>query len=155
MNDSLKNINGNINFKIIDFNGNEIWRKQKKISLKENSSNKINSLELSSLNLSECVFITEFKNHRSLFYFVKPKDLKLKKGEIEKVITKENNGFSITLKSKTLQKDVFIYANEKGKFSDNFFDLLPNEEKKISFKTKSMNVKKLHIKTLNKINLKY
>ena len=82
-------------------------------------------------------------------YFSKPKNLKLLKGDIDQKITKTNNGFSITLKSAILQKDVFLHTKEKGYFSDNYFDLAPNEHKTLFFKTKANHLDKLQIKTLN------
>ncbi|MFK8060514.1 MAG: glycoside hydrolase family 2 protein [Polaribacter sp.] len=95
--------------------------------------------------------IAEFNNATSYFYFTKPKDLNLPKGEIEKEITKTKDGFKISLKSEVLQKDVFLFSNEKGHFSDNYFDLLPNETKVIKFKTDSKSLNDLEIKTLNNI----
>ena len=55
------------------------------------------------------------------------------------------------LKSNVLQKNVFLFTNEKGHFSDNFFDLLPNETKVLEFKTESKSLNNLDIKTLNNI----
>jgi len=64
---------------------------------------------------------------------------------------KTDDGFFITLSSKVFQKDVFLYSNKKGHFSDNFLDLLPNETKVIHFKTESVLLNDLKIKTFNKL----
>ena len=77
------------------------------------------------------------------------------KGEIQQIITKVDNGFSITLKSNVLQKDVFLFTTQKGHFSDNFFDLLPNETRIIEFKTDAKTLEDLKLKTLNNINVAY
>ncbi len=61
------------------------------------------------------------------------------------------NAFSITLTSKTLQKNVFLNADVKGKWSDNFFDLLPNQPKTIYFYTHSKSLPKLRYKSLNNL----
>ena len=53
------------------------------------------------------------------------------------------------LHSETLQKDVFLYADEKGKWSDNYFDLLPGEKNETQFLTDSETTPTIHIKTLN------
>ena len=66
-----------------------------------------------------------------------------------KTITKTENGFQIVLTSSTLQKDVFLFCNNKGHFSDNYFDLLPNEIKTIHFETEGKSLDDLKIKTLN------
>jgi beta-mannosidase len=73
----------------------------------------------------------------------------LKQGDIEQKITKTDIGFSIELSSKTLQKDVFLYSDEKGHFLDNYFDLLPNETKIVVFQTKSKTIERFNIKTFN------
>ena len=51
------------------------------------------------------------------------------------MVSKTKNGFSIILTSDVLHKDMFLFLKGKGHFSDNFFDLLPNEEMTIEFKT--------------------
>jgi beta-mannosidase len=73
----------------------------------------------------------------------------MKNSEIETKIEKKTEGFLVSLTSKTLQKDVFLSTDEKGKFEDNFFDLLPNESKTILFLTESKTAPKLKLKTLN------
>jgi beta-mannosidase len=50
-----------------------------------------------------------------------------------------------------LQKEVFLFTKEKGHFSDNFFDLMPNETKVITFTSESETLSDLKIKTLNTI----
>ena len=156
INDTFEKINGNLNLKIIDFYGNEIWSDSKKITAQENSSQQFHNLPLKNINLKSTFLLIEFNNEESVFYFDKPKNLNLLKGEISKSITKfDGNQFLIKLESKTLQKDVFLFTKEKGHFSDNFFDLLPNETKVIFFKTDSNTLMKVNIKTLNKINITY
>jgi beta-mannosidase len=48
-----------------------------------------------------------------------------------------------------LQKEVFLFTKEKGHFSDNFFDLMPNETKVITFTSNIETLSDLKIKTLN------
>jgi len=61
---------------------------------------------------------------------IKPKDLKLTKPEI--IVDVKGN--SITLKSKTFAKYVYVdIQGFTGRFSDNYFDLEPNQEKTITF----------------------
>ena len=61
-------------------------------------------------------------------------------------MTKTTHGFSIELSSETHQKDVFLYSDFTGHFSDNFFDLLPNETKTIEFITNETSVSNEDIK---------
>ena len=151
INDTFKNLKGNLKLKVIDFYGNEIWSNSKEVAVLENSSEQFKSFSLETIDKATTVLVTEFNNQKSYFYFTKPKDLELPKSEIEKVISKTKDGFTITLKSETLQKDIFLFTNEKGHFSDNFFDLMPNESKIISFKTKIVSLDNLSVKSLNSI----
>ena len=87
----------------------------------------------------------------SPFYVAKPKDLKLPQQDVSTKITKTDHGFIIKVSANTLQKNVFLYTNTKGHFSDNFFDVFPNETKTIKFITKAAAMDDLGIKTLNGI----
>ena len=121
----------------------------KEIEVLENSSKEFYEFSLDEIDKKNTVLIVEFNNEKSIFYFVKPKELNLPKATINKKIIKTKNGFSITLKSTILQKDVFLFTNEKGHFSDNFFDLMPNETKILEFKTNAKMLGDLKVKTLN------
>lgn len=155
INDTFKHIKGDLKLKIIDFNGKEIWSDSKEIEVLENSSKNYHHFSLDKVDKNSSLLISEFNSEKSYFYFTKPKDLELPIEEITKEIINSKDGFSITLKSDVLQKDVFLFTSEKGHFSDNFFDVLPNETKIIFFKTDAKNLDDLKIKTLNKINSTY
>jgi len=155
VNDYLQSISDTLHLKIIDFEGNELWSKKKSITAYENSSTLVSefSLEEMIVNPEEVVLVSTFQKKTSTFYLVKPKDLKLLKHKTTKfTFNKVNDGFTITLSSPVLLKDVFLGSKEKGKFSDNFFDLLPQEEKTIFFKTDSKSIPQIDVRTLNMIN---
>ncbi|MEN8856876.1 MAG: glycoside hydrolase family 2 protein [Flavobacteriaceae bacterium] len=151
INDSLVDVKGTLQLKIIDFYGKEIWSNSEEIIVKANSSQKVYHIPQVDIYKAGYVYIIEFNKAKSLYYFAKPKDLKLPKGIIEKEIKKTKNGFSINLQSTVLQKDIFLSSKKKGHFSDNFFDLLPNEEITIEFKTDAKTLEDLKIKTLNSL----
>ncbi|TVZ55411.1 beta-mannosidase [Lutibacter sp. Hel_I_33_5] len=151
INDTFEKLKGELKLKVIDFYGKELWFDSKEIELLENSSQQFYTFSLNKFDRISTLLITEFNNEKSYFYFSKPKNLKLPKGEIEQQISKIEKGFKITLESDVLQKGVFLYSKAKGHFSDNFFDLLPNENKVIEFKTKATKLDDLQIKTLNNI----
>jgi beta-mannosidase len=77
---------------------------------------------------------------KSLYYFERPKDLELEQSEIEMMVSKHADGFAIVLYSATLQKDVQLSASSVGVFDDNYFDLLPKQEKLLYFSTKDTDV---------------
>ena len=151
VNDGLNSEEGSLDLKLMDFNGKTIWEDSTTIRVDSNSSVIKHELYLKSIkfNKNETVLISKFNKHTSYFYMVKPKDLKLKQAEIIKKITKTKDGFNIELSSKTLQKNVFLFTETKGHFSDNFFDLLPNESITVHFKTASKTFTNLGLKTFN------
>jgi len=151
VNDEMKTQMGSLSLRLLDFDGNEIWSVCDTTNVQPLSSELKFVLDLKTLkfNKNEVVLETSFNNSTNYFYFVRPKELLLPTSEIEKTITPTKNGFTIELFSAHLQKDVFLYTNSKGRFSDNFFDLMPNERKTIEFKTRDGNWNDLNIKTLN------
>ena len=151
VNDNLTLNTGELSLKIMDFDGNVIWRDYRTIQVKENSSSIKNMIDLKSINFNknEVVLVSNFNNKTSFFYFVKPKYLQLNKAEIQQKIVKTTNGFSIELSSTTLQKDVFLFSSKKGHFSDNFFDLLSNKTYNIHFETDSDKLEDLQLKSFN------
>ncbi|MBK6731701.1 MAG: hypothetical protein IPG60_12350 [Bacteroidetes bacterium] len=61
-------------------------------------------------------------------YLVPPKDLQLKKPEIEIDFQKNNNMLSV--KTNVFTSGIYLYTeSEELKLSDNFFDLVPGETK--------------------------
>jgi beta-mannosidase len=149
VNDKLEDLNGTLNLKIIDFNGNILWIDSKVITVQANKSELFYELPLLNIGRSNSILIANFNDTSSLFYLDRPKHLKLEKADITQKVTKSDSGFNIELTSNTLQKEVFLFTNEKGFFNDNFIDLLPNEKQIIEFKTEAKSIDDLKIKTLN------
>lgn len=151
VNDHLENFTATLSIRILDFSGNEVWSKKEVITVSENTSQKAFEFPLNSLgvNPNEVFMVASFQGESSNFYFVKPKELDLKPSKIQHKITKIEGGFEIEISSDVLQKDVFLHTKEKGHFSDNFFDLLPNETKTIFFETKAESIDDLKLKSLN------
>lgn len=75
------------------------------------------------------------KVYRRFLYLVPPKKLSLPRANITMTVESINEGYKLTLSSKRLAKNVFIGTEVNGFFSDNYFDLLPDEEKVVVFKT--------------------
>ncbi len=151
VNDDLKAHKGDLKLQIMDFNGIILHEAVKPIVVEANSSEIKYQFNVSKFNKEEVVIVSTFNKGKSVFYLAKHKALKLQKGDIEQIITKTETGFSIALSSKTLQKEVFLISNAKGHFSDNFFDLLPNESRVVHFSTKALKMDRLQIKTVNNL----
>jgi beta-mannosidase len=73
--------------------------------------------------------------YRRLCYLVPPKELSLSRANITMEVEQANEGYKLTLTSNRLAKNVFIGTEIDGHFSDNYFDLLPDEKKVVVFKT--------------------
>ena len=83
-------------------------------------------------------------------YFVVPAKMNLPVPEIQQAITVTPTGAEIKLTTNTLAKNIFLdFENVEGDFSDNYFDLLPGEEKTLLFTPKTTEVKEY------KLNLKF
>ena len=152
VNDNFSTINDTLRLKIIDFFGNEVWSKTMNVSINENSSKQVFKFPTDKIDGKHQVLVSEFKDEERLFYFEKPKNLILQKGEIHQKIEKVVDGFQITFQSDVLQKDVFLSTKTKGHFTNNFFDLLPHVAYSIHFKTTSEKIENLMIKTQQTVN---
>jgi beta-mannosidase len=141
--DKMEPVGASAEMKILDFSGKILWSKKIPVSVPANASKeifRINTNELvAKMDTTSIVFSVKLLKGDKLLasnvqYFCEPKNLKLAKGEIKKVITETADGYSITLSSDKLVKDLCLSADLSGRFSDNCFDLLPGEKVTVSFK---------------------
>ncbi|MBJ7881704.1 beta-mannosidase [Gelidibacter salicanalis] len=151
INDKLQPLHGKLHIRILDFSGNELSSVKKNIEVAKNSSEVKHVLDLKNFDFdkSSVVIVTTFNDETSYYYLDRPKNLKLQNAKIIKRIMKTDTGFTIEISSNTLQKGVFLNTAAQGHFSDNFFDLLPNQTLHIDFTTEATSLKDLNIKTLN------
>jgi beta-mannosidase len=154
VNDGFSEVTDTLKLSLKDFSGNILFEEQLEVTSPSNSSELVHSFNQDSVPFDRNLTFMKinFSHGEFIHYFVKPKDLNLQNKEILSAIQKTESGFSISLTSSTLQKDVFLVSNNKGKWSDNFFDLLPNETKTIMFLTKESTTPDIEIKTLNNLN---
>ncbi|SHG69835.1 beta-mannosidase [Winogradskyella jejuensis] len=151
INDNLEAISDVLSLKIIDFEGKVKWENTQMRTVEANTSQLIFKQNLEGIDFEEnkAVLVAIFNSQTSYFFFVKPKDLKLNVGDIKTKIFETIDGFNIDLYSETFQKDVFLFADAKGYFSDNFFNMLPNKTYTIHFKTESKSLDELKLKSFN------
>lgn len=70
-------------------------------------------------------------------YFFKPfKELSVSRPNIKTEISPIVNGFKITFSTDSLAKSVYLSGFTEGFFSDNYFNLIPNKNVEIEFRTK-------------------
>ena len=90
-------------------------------------------------NPAQMVFEVKVKNGdvlvaENLFYFHEVKALKLEKPLIEKSIKKMgDNKYVVSLKCGTLVKNVALNTISEGRFSNNYFDMLPGKTYTLDF----------------------
>jgi len=73
--------------------------------------------------------------HRRLYYLVPPRKLSLPRVQVGLQVKQVNDGYQLTLQSAKLAKNVCISTGVDGRFSENYFDLLPGERKTVLFQT--------------------
>jgi len=138
--DRLTEANGILKLQLTDFTGKKLWKKDTTIIVKANTAGKYYDVCITDIlrnaNLSNQVYFKaqfqsqSFDVYDNLFYLELPKNLLLKKPDIK--LTFQNDGigsYAIRLKSNYLAKNIHLYLeNANAEFSNNFFDLLPDEE---------------------------
>ncbi|MGC9343261.1 MAG: glycoside hydrolase family 2 protein, partial [Bacteroidales bacterium] len=138
-----------IHLRLIDFNG--------KLIAEHNCIEEFNHNRTQLVYQQKLLeFITEEERHRvvlevrafegnhllysNLYYFVKPKELKLENPDISMHIEKKFNKVFLFLKTEKLAKNIYLVnIKTDGFFSENFFDLLPGEDKVVVFEAKENN----------------
>ena len=133
---------------------------QQNVRIKENSSQVFTTVSIDQFlnQKSNIVLSSEIWSNDKLicdgqYYFTKPKDLNLRKTIINIEVKRENNEYLILLTSEKLAKAVCLSCTMDGFFSDNYFDLLPGEEKTVRFTSDQTNDEnpEFEIKCLNNI----
>lgn len=132
-----------LDYEIIDFHGKKLKKGSfHNLSVKSNSSTQLVSKNLtewlSGLDKNKVFLNLKLKQKKGIlvedhYFFDVTKNLELPEAKVTTQIKKTTEGIELTLKSKTLAKDVFIEIPIQGvRFTDNFFDLLPGEKKIVS-----------------------
>ena len=139
--DLLESKEVNLNLKVLSFSGDILYETNKNYSLQQNSTMKVESLSLDWLNknfdpksslLVASLFSKEKEISNNIYYLTKFKDIILTKPLIEYEINELTNTFEVSLTSKNLVKNVFVDIASSQNFSDNYFDMIPGKEYKIS-----------------------
>lgn len=132
-----------LNVELMDFNGKVHGKWMQNGRLAANSSVLFMKKPAGELQgkLSAATSLLHFtlkaKNGATLaddvFYFAYPKDQKLPEANIETSVRRRGDAIEMTLKTDKLARDIFVEVPVQGvRFTDNFFDLLPGQRKKIT-----------------------
>jgi len=136
--DKLQNVKAELDLRIVRFDGEEQWSDIQIVDIAANSSKIYYKKEVPGFPKNNHLFSVRLIYNNKLlasnnYYFMPVKDLQLPEPNIQKKIVKTEKGYQIILKTDKLARNIFFSVNGDGFFSDNYFDLLPGEEKRITY----------------------
>ena len=142
MSDRLTDEELTLNLELMDFNG-KVYRKQKVDGLLPANTSKLFYQEPVEQALAGRDSATTFMHmvvkskkgevlSDEIYYFAHPKDQLLPKTLLQWQVKQKKGYCEVTVKADKLARDIFIEVPVQGvRFSDNFFDLLPGQKKKV------------------------
>jgi beta-mannosidase len=128
-----------LSLRLVDFDGGELWRHERPILIEANTSKAYFTVSRQQLlergEAHRSVLVVEAfegpsRLSRSLHHFVKTKYLDLSDPELEvEACSTANGAIGARVSARRFAKSVRLSADSKaGRFSDNYFDVLPGEE---------------------------
>ena len=134
-----------LNLRLLDFKGNELWGQQQRIQIAPLTSKSYFTIPTDKLvagkDPREVFLFAEVlvggKRVSSNEYFFKPyKDLVVSRPQIRTGIVPVRGGFNITLTTDRFARAVYLSAPDSvGFFADNYFDLIPGQEVEVKFRS--------------------
>ena len=130
-----------LNLKLMDFNGKVLAKKEVKGEVLANSSTVFHKEAYGdwAKNPTNTLLLMTLKNRKGevlseeIHYFSYPKDQELPETQVSYKVKQQDGKCEVTLSAKQLARDIFIEIPYQGaRFTDNFFDLLPGQTKKIT-----------------------
>ena len=142
--DSLKDQAASLTLRLMDFAGKVVSTRTLPLTVKANTSTAVLSEDVATTlggaapegTLLSCRLSGGTKVlSENIAYFKPVKDLTLPMPDLVKVVKADDGGFLIALLSAHLVKNLYLSLEAgEGAFSDNYFDLLPNETVLVRFK---------------------
>ncbi|QYJ75709.1 glycoside hydrolase family 2 protein [Shewanella sp. FJAT-52076] len=140
--DRLEPLKARLELELLDFDGNCLWQERQSIDTPLNTSTLVCQLDRASLlgeyDATQLVLRGRLLDEQGqlltdcLYYFVPSKEQALKTPELTIEPGFDAEGLSLTLGTNTLIRQCHLELPDvAGNFSDNFFDLLPGEPKRI------------------------
>ncbi len=159
--DKLEDIQGQLKLELISFEGELLWDLERKITIPANASTEllrqynVNLLKLENPKqvVLKASLTTPKSSYQQLHYFAPPKDLELKQANINIELQELDGAYELSLSAATLVKNVMLQVADKEiQFSDNYFDLLPNEKKVIRIQTaEKLDKESIQLMTINQL----
>jgi beta-mannosidase len=150
INDRMEKKYGGFVNELYDFSGNLLWKSVSAVIVPDNPNEVIHfelpKSDFNNFNLKKSVLLIRFESEnetrKTLFYFAKPKDLQLTKPNIQ---IRKLDELTYEVASDVLAKNVYLSSEQETLFSDNYFDVLPNQKIEIKL---SQPVQRIDVKSL-------
>ena len=149
--DNLSDEKGVLELTVYDFSGKELWKEQHDVTVKANSSqvyatvpiDHVKSLGRENEMVMQASLTVGEQIVSNNIYLKDSKDLALQKPVIEKQVVQKNaQEAEIRLRANTLVKNIGLTTSAEGRFSDNYFDMIPGKEYIILFTGDAANLEK-------------
>jgi beta-mannosidase len=151
--DKLEDLSGEMNISIWDTKTGLINKHKFDITVPQNTSTHVHTASISSLmgtlNPIETVIEIQFQDVRRLVYLVQPRDMDLPRSNVQFRVRRTSNGSEIELRTDVLAKNILLEL-ETGVLpvSQNYFDLLPGETKRVRTSLSTNELSGLRVLTL-------
>ncbi len=143
--DIMQDVEGILTIEVMTTAGELLHTSDQEVLIRGNESQIYKSVEINELIKDKAqndiviaarVIADDKEISQNIHYLVPPKLLNLVAPKIEFDSSLEKNKITITMESKVLVKNLYLWYDElDNNFSDNFFDLLPNQGKEVSIPT--------------------
>lgn len=142
INDALEDVKGEWKVEVLNMQGeNRQELSSKTVTAKTNHSQKmctVKAADVKDVAINDAIVLIQFVVDGKVLaekvaFFVKPKDLNLSKSDIKQEVRFYEDHFELKLSSPSFQYGVQIQetSGKQVKYSDNYFNLLPNEMKTV------------------------
>ena len=153
-NDRQQDIDGRIRIIVEDMHGNQMFAFSEVVDVKANSCYyfpKDVVINMTEKMKSDCYARIIFMEDdtvlsEKIHIFKYPKDMNFIETQLEPKVTFADGKYHLEFSSNVFVKDVFVSTTERGEFSANFFDVLPNVTKTIIFEPEDEDKKKKDLK---------
>ena len=143
INDQHQGHDAELNIQLFNFDGEQLFKESFDFEIRPFSSNIVQTLDKDDLlggrDTSELVLRVELRSagdllSKSHLFFKRPKELNIPIPDHDHDVKQVNDKYEITIRSNSFLCQLHLRSSKvRGVFSDNYFDMLPNEIVVIEF----------------------
>lgn len=157
--DRTKTAKGELRVQLLDFYGKVYFDEKRSTKVFPNSNSIVFSIDtnklLDNIDRKETILYVSYddkKYYDNIYFFQLQKELLFPKSDIDIQIISVDEGYEVILSTKKFVRGVYLSVNDdvESFFDDNFFDLIPGQQKKVTVRTKvSFNKFKNRLKVID------